>query len=236
MRPLAVLREGVGKYLARLFRLGPELLGITGWVDRSIAVVETSTLRVVKQLRIRSPDLVLPTSAVDRVWLLSFHAGEGRVLDLTSLRLHDAIPLLVGTAPIPLQDGIFLLAGHRRPVQGVNFDDVWVVEVSRPVLVDSTKFSIRNEGPRMDRLPWEPRWEGVPFRGSGATAAVDVEGRVVIQTSRGIAVFDPRRLDLLGEWHEPCWRIAYVPTAHCAVVMPDRFELTELKVVRWSAA
>ncbi|HEY4634302.1 MAG TPA: hypothetical protein VIH00_10325, partial [Candidatus Limnocylindrales bacterium] len=70
MAPIRVFRTGIGRYLWRLFDVRPDLLGATGWITRSIALISTEDGVVERRVPIRSPDLVVPTDRRDEAWLV----------------------------------------------------------------------------------------------------------------------------------------------------------------------
>ncbi len=239
MRPVDSVRKGIGTYQWRLFGISPELLAITGWIARSIVIVSTTPLRVVKRIRVMSPDLVMGTDSPNEVWLLAFHAGEAVRLDTTSLKVVERVPVPTGIAPVVSGDTIVLLAGHRTPVSGVSIDEMWQVEADRPIALDRSTFTVRAEGSALPIGPYPPklsdpdRWIGLPLNPM-RTTGVDRAGRVVVATQRGVAIFDPATLGLLGEWRSVEPRGALSAAIDGIVAIDPRWDKRDrLTLVTW---
>lgn len=239
MRPLDSVRKGIGTYQWRLFRLSPDLLAITGWSTRSIAIVSTTELRVVKRIMIASPDLVAGTESPDEIWLLAFHAGEAVRLDTARLKVLERRPIPTGIAPVVNGDSIVLLAGHRTPVSGVSIDEMWQVEAERPILLDRSSFTLVGEGPPLPIGPFPlklddaDKWIGLPLNPM-RTGGVDRAGRVVVASRRGVAILDPITLGILGEWRSYDPRPTFSQALDCVVAIDARWNSRDqLTIVTW---
>lgn len=238
MRPSGSVRKGIGTYQWRLFRISPDLVAITGWITRSIALVSTPDLQMVKRIVIGSPDLVMSGDAATEMWLLAFHAGEAALLDLAQLKVVERRAIPTGIAPVILGDTILLLAGHRTRLSGVSIEDMWAVEADRPILLDRSTFTIVGEGPALHAGPLAKvsevdKWIGLPMNPM-RTGGVDRAGRAVVASQRGVAIIDPVTLRVVGEWRSIDPRARFSEALDGVVAIDARWEKQDrLTIVTW---
>jgi hypothetical protein len=234
MTPIAVHRAGIGKYHWRLFPIGANLLGVTGWITKSIAIVERATGTVVGRVPIRSPDLVTAIAGSSDVWLLAFHDGAAARYDVGRRRVVERRAIPLGTGPVVVGERIFLLAGTRTKLPDVALDEMWSIRVSHPVAIEARTFDVLQHGPALTSVPLDTHWDSIPSNIRPASG-IDANGRLAMWTSRGIAVFDPGTLGLLGEWRAATPGAAYAPSLEAFVAIDERWhERDRLHVVTWS--
>ena len=73
LRVISVLRDGFPKYLSRLYALPGGLLATTGWTGGTVTIVDGHDMRVIKTVRMPSPDAVIPDAGTSSVEMLSFN-------------------------------------------------------------------------------------------------------------------------------------------------------------------
>jgi hypothetical protein len=179
MREVAVLRAGFPKYLSRLFDLGQGLLAASGWTGATVTIVDGVHMRVVKTLRMPSPQAALSIDGGRSVDLLSFNGQIARSLDLASLKLGPVRPLPVG-------DGAFI-----GPSSG------WIVRGERQVwdLAPKARLITATRIAEVDLPAGTVQREGPPLADAFKVLGLDTSGRPLILRRHGLVLLDATSLE-----------------------------------------
>jgi len=223
VRILRVLRTGFPTYLSRLFVLRDGLFAATGWTGGTVTIVDGHEMRVVKTVRMPSPDAVIRDDGTASVEMLSFNGMIARRFDLESLTLGRRRPLPFGAWPC------------------VSGDRAWIVEGPRVVTPEAP--TIRHiDGQNVAEVDIE---NGRVLRKSGRLAdlsrvvGVDADGNVVVQQGQGMTVLDSVTLapvvEVANSWGQ-FGAVAMLPDLRSAAVKPNWLDPERLAIVRWSKA
>lgn len=220
MRVVAELREGVPRYLSKLFELGRGLFAATGWTGGTVTILDGNEMRALKTVRMPSPDAAVRDDASGTVELLSFNGRVGRQFDVSSLSLGARRPLPRGGWPaasgnrVWMVEGIPKVVAHAPAVRDIVATHVAEVDVA------SAKI-IRRSAPVADLR---------------RVVGSDVDGNVLVQQTQGMTLLDQEILrpviEIATSWGQ-FGPIAILPDRRSAAVKPNWLDPERLAIVRW---
>lgn len=220
VRVIAELRTGVPRYLSRLFHLGGDLLAATGWTGGTVTILDGHEMRVVKTVRMPSPDAVVRDDASGAVELLSFNGRVGRQFDLVSLSLGARRQLPRGGWPAASGDRVWMLEGIPKVV--AHAPAVRDIEATHIAEVDIRTAKIIRRGEPLSDLR--------------RVIGTDADGNVLVQQMQGMTLLDHETLmpvvEIATSWGQ-FGSVAILPDGRSAAVKPNWLDPERLAIVRW---
>jgi hypothetical protein len=212
------LRKGIGKYQGRMVALSGDVLTVSAYYGRSMALVSRLDGTVMKRLRMGAPELVYPLpDGMHRCW--SSHNAVVSDVDLRTARVVARHQVPYGKGPALVGDQVLVLCGDRE--NDAQAPDVWDVRPTHVVAYD--------------RYTLAELWRASAPRQGIEVLGHDWHRRVVIACRRMVTIINPATRHVEGVYHHPgdLGRALLMPGRNLVLIKNRTVDPQVLTVLRW---